>query len=84
MIKLRPLRGAHRRLGDILQQKRIQAKLRQADPAKRLGEPESFVSKYESGERRLSFLDAVRICEALEIHLLDVVEKWKASEAGDR
>jgi transcriptional regulator with XRE-family HTH domain len=49
-----------------------------------LGEPQSFVSKYESGERRLSFLDAVRICEALEIPLLDVVERWKASEGGDR
>jgi ribosome-binding protein aMBF1 (putative translation factor) len=84
MITMRPLRGAHRRLGDILREKRIEAGLRQADLAKRLGEPQSFVSKYESGERRLSFLDAVRICEALETPLLDVVERWKASEGGDR
>ena len=39
--------------------------LTQADVAKILGYPQSYVSKYESGERRLDFVETVLVCEVL-------------------
>ena len=43
---------------------RQQAQLSQAALAERLGKPQSFVSKYESGERRLEYLEVEMICLA--------------------
>ena len=37
---------------------RLEAKLTQAEVARLLGKPQSFVSKIESGERRLDFVEA--------------------------
>lgn len=53
------------RLLRLLRQIRIEAGLRQADLAKKLGQPQSFVSKYESGERRLDVLELRKLCRAL-------------------
>jgi len=44
---------------------RLELRLSQAELATRLGVPQSFVSKYESGERRLDTLELRRICDAL-------------------
>lgn len=41
--------------------------LTQAELATRLGKPQSFVSKYESGERRLDVVEFVSVCEALGV-----------------
>lgn len=35
--------------------------------AQMLGKPQSYVSKYESGERRLDVVEFVDICKALDI-----------------
>ena len=43
--------------------------MRQMDLADRLGQPQSYVSKYESGERRLDLLELRQICNALGISL---------------
>ena len=43
------------------------------DLARKLGRPQSFVSKYESGERRLDLLEINEICIALHISLSEVV-----------
>lgn len=32
-----------------------------------LGKPQSFVSKYESGERRLDVIEFLAVCEALKL-----------------
>lgn len=39
----------------------------QADVSARLGRPQSFVSKYESGERRLDVVEFIQICMVLEV-----------------
>lgn len=49
----------------FLRQRRREAGFRQADLAERLGVPQSFVSKYESGERLLTFIEAVLILKEL-------------------
>lgn len=52
------------RLLDLLKQIRLDASLTQAQLAKRLSRPQSFVSKYESGERRLDILELRQVCRA--------------------
>lgn len=41
---------------------RKNANISQTELAQRLGKPQSYVSKYESGERRLDFLEVREIC----------------------
>lgn len=53
----------------LLRQKRVDAGLRQADLAKLLSQHQSFVSKYETGERRLDILEVRQICKALGLSL---------------
>jgi len=71
-------------LQNLLRDLRIQANLRQADLAELLGEPQSFVSKYESGERRLDLHELRQICKACECSLVDFVRRYEecVSEAG--
>ena len=57
---------------------RKKAGLRQVDLAVRLGRPQSFVSKYESGEKTLTFLEVKEICEALGITLSEFVQRLEA------
>jgi transcriptional regulator with XRE-family HTH domain len=57
------------RLQSLLRELRQDAGLRQADVAAKLGQPQSFVSKYESGERRLDVLELRQVCRALGLSL---------------
>ncbi|MBL9177885.1 MAG: helix-turn-helix transcriptional regulator [Verrucomicrobiaceae bacterium] len=50
---------------EILRDARTKKGLRQAELASNLGVPQSFVSKYESGERVLTFVEAVVILDEL-------------------
>ncbi|QGQ25804.1 helix-turn-helix transcriptional regulator [Gimesia benthica] len=63
---------------DLLRETRKEAGLRQDDVAERLGRPQSFVSKYESGERRLDILELYDICKAMGLPLNDFIEKLQA------
>jgi transcriptional regulator with XRE-family HTH domain len=49
----------------VLRDLRIAAGVRQTDLAQVLGKPQSFVSKYESLERRLTFEEVEMISNAL-------------------
>ena len=53
--------------------------MRQVDMAKRLGKPQSFVSKYESGERRLDLLDLEDVCDALGISLSGFATRFEGT-----
>jgi len=72
MPKARP-QEEREALRTLLRRIRLDAKLRQVDLAKRLGQPQSFVSKYESGERRLDILELRAVCEAVGITLQEFV-----------
>lgn len=53
------------RLQELLAERRLAAGLTQAGLAARLGRPQSFVSKYETGERRLDVVEFLEVAEAL-------------------
>jgi len=63
------------RLRNLLRQIRKEADLRQVDLAYKLGRPQSYVSKYESGEKTLDLLEIKEICEVLKVSLSDFVKR---------
>lgn len=67
------------KLQELLRQIRLGAGLRQADLAEKLGQLQSFVSKYESGERRLDLLEVRQICQVVGISLSEFVERLEKS-----
>lgn len=64
-----------KRLQELLRQIRVDAGLRQVELAEKLGEPQSFVSKYEIGERRLDILEIRTICLAVGTSLEEFARK---------
>lgn len=64
------------RLQKLLRKIRVEAGLTQMALASRLAKPQSFVSKYESGERRLDLVELDQICKAVGIGLVRFVERF--------
>lgn len=56
----------HQKLRELLVAARRKAGLTQAEVAERLGRPQSFVAKYEGGERRLDVIEFLQVAKALE------------------
>lgn len=64
-------------LRQILKAARLHAGLTQQSLADRLGVAQSFVSKYESGERRLDIIELQDVCKAIGISLTSVVRRFE-------
>ena len=62
-------------LRKLLLRRRTDHGLTQAELAKRLDKPQSFVAKYEGGERRLSVIEFIDIAEALQIRPSDLLDE---------
>ena len=73
---------AQARLTRLLREARRTAGLRQSDVAEALKVPQSFVSKYESGERRLDLIELDQVCVALEVDLLAFVAAFLEGQGG--
>jgi transcriptional regulator with XRE-family HTH domain len=56
----------HRPIGQSLRRARLAARLSQADLARALGQPQSWVSKIELGERPLALAEALQILDVIE------------------
>ena len=54
---------------------RVDAGLTQSELASRLARDQTFVSKYESGERRLDILELREVCQALGTDLIAFIRK---------
>lgn len=61
-------------LREILRARRKSLGLKQTDLALSLGMPQSFVSKYESGERLLTFVEVLVIIEELSLNIETVAK----------
>ncbi len=66
---------AQGKLQGLLRQIRVDAEVTQAELGSRLGVPQSVVSKYESGERRLDILELRQVCDALGLSLGDFAKR---------
>lgn len=66
-----------RELTALLRSLRAEAGLNQTELAGRLGKPQSFVSKYEAGERRLDDVELEQVCAALGLSLGEFVKRYE-------
>ena len=60
----------------LVKELRLAKGVTQTQLAKRLELPQSYVSKYETGERRLDFSETVIVCGALGISLKTFVDLY--------
>ena len=64
------------RLANLLRQIRLDANLTQLQLAEKIGQTQSYVSKYENGEQRLDLIELESVCEAAGISLSGFVERY--------
>lgn len=67
-----------KKLQALMRELREGANLRQEDIAEALDVPQSFVSKYESGERRLDILELREVCAVWGLTLTGFARKLEA------
>jgi transcriptional regulator with XRE-family HTH domain len=60
----------------LLKEARKEAGLTQAVVAKKLRKPQSFVAKYEHGERRIDVVEFVAIARVLQTDPIDLLRKF--------
>jgi transcriptional regulator with XRE-family HTH domain len=74
------LRGSGRKqqvLLSLLRKVREDGGLRQEDVARVFGWDKTFVSKYETGVRRLDLLELDELCKVCGISLVDFVKRYR-------
>jgi transcriptional regulator with XRE-family HTH domain len=69
----------HVRLIDLLVSAREKAGITQQQLADRLGRPQSFVAKYEGGERRIDVVEFIAISRALDMDPARAVKEIAAA-----
>lgn len=65
----------YKRFRELLVQARKERGLTQAELSSRLNRPQSFVSKYERGERRLDVIEFAQVARALGIDPTNLITK---------
>ena len=79
-LKTKSLRTQeHMRLMEWLRTARREAGRTQQYVAERLGRTQSFVSKYERGERRLDLVEVMRIANILHFETADAVRELETA-----
>jgi transcriptional regulator with XRE-family HTH domain len=65
----------YRQFLHLLIQARKEADLTQVEVASRLNRPQSFVSKYENGERRLDVIEFLDVAKAIDFDAVKLMRK---------
>ncbi len=66
-------------LGHVLVKTRERAGLKQSDVAAKLGLPPSYLSKIETGTRRLDVIELLQIAEALDVDPAEIVRELQGA-----
>lgn len=74
----------YQRLRELLIEARKERKFSQTTLAKELGHVQTFVSKYERGERRLDLVEFLDIAKALGIDPHQIIVKLQGKDAKQR
>lgn len=67
----------HQLLASLLRDVRLRADLRQVDVAQAMRRSQSFVSDYESGQRRLDLVELRELCGVLGTTLPRLVQRYE-------
>lgn len=73
-------RDTHNQLRDVLLDARRKNGLTQVEVATLLDRPQSFVSKYESGERRLDVIEFLEVCKALKVNPATIIQQLEIDD----
>ncbi len=65
-------------LQELLRRVCKEAGLTQVELGQRLDEPQSLISDYERGERRLDLIELKQVCDGVEIDLVEFVRLFQA------
>ena len=68
----------------LLKELRVSKNITQTELSQRLRSPQSYVSKFETGERRLDFVETSIVCEALGVDLKTFAKLYAARLAKTR
>jgi transcriptional regulator with XRE-family HTH domain len=68
----------------LLKELRLGKGFTQVQLAARLNVPQSYVSKYETGERRLDFVETASICSALGLSIQDFAKRFSVRAKSRR
>lgn len=63
-------------LRELLSNKRRSKHLHQMDVANALQRPQSFVSKYENGERKIDVIDFIQICRSMNLDPASILNEY--------
>jgi transcriptional regulator with XRE-family HTH domain len=74
----------HQRLRELLIEARRKAGLTQAQVAERLGKPQSFVAKYEGGERRLDVIEFLAVAKVVGVDAAKILASAVSIHAQER
>lgn len=62
----------------VLKEVRLEKQLHQSEVAESLNKPQSYISKCESGERRVDVVELKEICLAMGLSLTEFVKKLES------
>ncbi|MEK7810516.1 MAG: helix-turn-helix transcriptional regulator [Pseudomonadota bacterium] len=68
----------------MLIEARVASGLTQMQIAESLSKPQSYISKYERGERRLDFPEFVELAEILGIDIVTFVKDYQTARASSK
>lgn len=81
MAGKRPWDKRRLKLQGLLKEMRVEAGLSQVELARRLKSDQSFVSRFERGERRLDLIELTEICSACGMSLGQFVRAFEKDQS---